>query len=72
MDNIIEQKAIYGFIELLSDIRFICGKAEDVQFKPYMKAVLNNPKLAQTLIGTSPEEMKGYIDYANLPVELRK
>ncbi len=68
-----KEKAIEGIIEYLADMRFLCGKAEDLEFKPYMKAALTSSNtFTQEFIGTSPEQIQFYVDYANSPVEQRR
>jgi hypothetical protein len=69
MDNAIKEKVIEGFIEYLSDMRFVCGKAEDIKFKPYMKDVLARSDL---FVDASPDEIQFYVGYVNIPVEQRR
>ena len=69
MDNAIKEKAIEGFIEYLSDMRFVCGKAEDIKFKPYMKDVLARSDL---FVDASPDEIQFYVGYVNIPFEQRR
>ena len=69
MDNAIKEKTIEGFIEYLSDMRFVCGKAEDIKFKPYMKDVLARSDL---FVDASPDEIQFYVGYVNIPVEQRR
>ncbi len=72
MGTNLKEQAIDGLIEFLSDMRIFCGKAEDLAFKPFMKAVLTrSDSLTQELMGT-PEQIQSYIDYANSPVEQRR
>jgi hypothetical protein len=74
MDNAIKEKAIEGFIEYLSDMRFVCGKTGDNEFeknvfKPYMKDVLARSDL---FVNDSPDEIQFYIGYSNTSVGKRR
>jgi hypothetical protein len=69
-----EQKAIDGLIELWSDMYAVCGKADKAsQLKLNLKPILKKSgSLVHDLIGSSPEELKFYIEYADTPKEIRR
>ncbi len=68
---LMKAKAIEGFTELLSDIRFVCGKADVAENRLYAETfiIIAYPGL---FVDASPDEIQSYVNYANSPVEQRR